>query len=302
VAGRALLRRTRVDAVISSSAPITAHLIARRLCGHRAIPWVADFRDPWSAFLPSGSPLQRRASRLERSLAHAASRVVMPSPSWATLHERQWGRTVDVITNGYTVAGDNGRAPASDFVIGYLGTLYPDRQDLSTIWRAIPALGNGTRVDRIRFIGREPPGVRAQLREHGLEDRLDVTGYLSYDEAISYMNRSTVLVLAGPTDASTIRRGEIPGKLFEYLASGLPVIYVGDPAADAAELLRGRPGCSVIAPGDVGGAVAALRAAHGARHERDVREFSRSALTGRLVQLLHEACGEARGGLPARPA
>jgi hypothetical protein len=45
--GRKALRRTSFDAIFSSSPPVTAHLVARRLHRETSIPWVADFRDPW---------------------------------------------------------------------------------------------------------------------------------------------------------------------------------------------------------------------------------------------------------------
>src|SRR5829696_5837758 len=80
---RRALRERRFDAIFSSSFPITAHLVARRLHRWLKIPWIAEFRDPWSAMLAREGHSAGRAARLERALVRESARVVMTSPSWA---------------------------------------------------------------------------------------------------------------------------------------------------------------------------------------------------------------------------
>src|SRR4051794_9745081 len=124
ITARRALRERRFDAIFSSSFPITAHLVARRLHRWLSIPWIAEFRDPWSAMLSFQGRSATRAARLERALARESSRVAMTSPSWAELHSRLWGREVDVILNGHA-GSDRPSAPGDDgFVLGYLGTQY----------------------------------------------------------------------------------------------------------------------------------------------------------------------------------
>src|SRR3954452_11809910 len=67
VTARRALREHRFDAIVSSSFPITAHLVARRLHRRMRIPWIAEFRDPWSAELARRGDPATRAARLERS-------------------------------------------------------------------------------------------------------------------------------------------------------------------------------------------------------------------------------------------
>ena len=66
ITARRALRERRFDAVFSSSFPITAHLVARRLHRWLKIPWIAEFRDPWSAMLARQGRSSARAARLER--------------------------------------------------------------------------------------------------------------------------------------------------------------------------------------------------------------------------------------------
>src|SRR4051812_16627049 len=100
ITARRALRGRHFDAIFSSSFPITAHLIARRLHRWMNIPWIAEFRDPWSMALARQGQTAARAARLERGLARESAAVVMTSPSWAALHGRTWGCDVVVIPNG----------------------------------------------------------------------------------------------------------------------------------------------------------------------------------------------------------
>ena len=155
LAGRRMLRERPVEAIVSSSFPITAHVVARHLAREAGVPWVVEFRDPWSEVMASGLQ-KRRAARLERSLAGAASAVVMPSPSWGQRHARLWGRPVDVIPNGHDLTTAPVAAPPRGLVLGYLGTYYPEVQaSLAPVWSAVkrrPTDG-GPQVDEIRVIG-----------------------------------------------------------------------------------------------------------------------------------------------------
>src|SRR4051794_14989412 len=122
VTARRALRERHFDAIFSSSFPITAHLVARGLHRRMRIPWIAEFRDPWSALRASQGAPATRAARLERSLARESASVAMTSPSWAALHGRLWGREVVVIPHGHSGSNPSSAPPDDDFVIGYLGS------------------------------------------------------------------------------------------------------------------------------------------------------------------------------------
>jgi glycosyltransferase involved in cell wall biosynthesis len=288
--GRRALGCHPVDAILSSSFPITAHLVARRLQRATGLPWVADFRDPWSEMLPPGAA-RRRAARLERALANEAAEVVMTSPSWARRHAELWGRPVRCVPNGHDLDGV-APDPPERFVLSYAGSFYPETQDLSTLWPAIAGDGPaGARVDTLRFIGDLHPALAAQLVAHGLLDRTEVTGFLPHTDATASMLRSSALLVAGPANARGILRGQVAAKIFEYLATGLPIVYVGDPQSDAADLLRAHAGCHLVATGDVEGARRALVAARAGPHERDVAALSRRSRTAALAQVLDGVVG-----------
>lgn len=290
-AGRRLLSERRFDAVYSSSFPITAHVIARTLARRGRIPWIAEFRDPWSDAMPVGHPQRERAAKLERAIAGDAAGLVMPTPTWADHFGRRWGREIAVIPNGYDDAvGSADAAGVQDPpVLTHLGTYYPGRQSYLSLWNALSQMEKNERgsAPRVRFIGEITPAARAELASAQIEHLVEVTGFVPHPEALRLLGSSSVLIAAGPTGTDPIDRGTVPAKLFEYVATDLPVVYAGDSQGDAAQLLLASGGSLVVEHGDVAGMTAALDAAlQAGRHPRSRDGLSRRARTRELALLL----------------
>ncbi len=293
-AGRRALHERPFDAILSSSFPITAHLVARRLLRETGLPWVAEFRDPWTDAREASDPRRRGEERLERALVADAAAVVVPSPAWADLFRRKGAREVAVITNGYDPADLLPQRPGEGFVLTHVGSLYPDRQDLSCVWVALASLRASGALPsmRLRFVGGLAPSLRREIAAHGLEDVLEVTGFLPYRDALTRMSASSALLVGGARDDRGSLRGWIPAKVFEYLGTGLPVVYVGHGATDVAALLAGQPHCHRVPPGDVEAARAALCAASTeGPAERALGAFTRRELTARLAGVLGRIAG-----------
>jgi glycosyltransferase involved in cell wall biosynthesis len=284
------MRDVSFDAIFSSAFPVTGHLIARRLHRESGIPWVAEYRDPFSEAV-AGAVNRRRAVALERSIARDAAGLVMTSPSWARTHANRWDRPVAVITNGYD---DVLRAhpPTHEFVLTYLGSVHPRWQYLRGLWQAIRDLADAAQpgVDRVCFIGEPQAEVREEMDAFGLTPRVEITGLLSHRDALDRLRGAGALLLVGPRDARPELRGWIPAKTFEYLASDLPIIFIGDRGCDAARLVERHPGCYIVDSRDVDGLTAALVDCRGKRFVRDVSDFSPRGLTAKLAAVLDEAC------------
>jgi glycosyltransferase involved in cell wall biosynthesis len=284
--GLRALRRRHFDAIYSSSNPFTAHLVARTLSRRSGLPWIAEFRDPWRDGLPPDHPYRARAARLEASVAADATRVVMPTPTWAEHYGGLWGRTVDVLPNGFDVPIRAGDPPVRP-TLTHLGSFYPGRQDLTALWAA---LKDSTEPPRVRFVGELPEALRDEIEAFGIESLVEATGFLPHDVAMRTMASSSMLVASGFPPDKPATRGWVPAKLFDYLATDLPILYLADPDTDAARMLADQPGCYVVEPTDVSGVAAALRSGlDGARHARSVDQLSRRARTEALADLLDGA-------------
>jgi glycosyltransferase involved in cell wall biosynthesis len=291
-AGLRTLRRQRFDAIYSSAYPMTCHLIARTLSRRSGLPWVAEYRDPWSDRLAPDHPYLRLARRLERAVAHEATTVVLPTATWAEHYGGLWGTTAALLPNGHDSELPQWRPPTRP-TLTYVGSFYPADHDLTTLWQALARWrsSDGVATPRVRFVGHLPAQVREQMSAHGIADLLESAGFVPHDEAMRELMSSSMLVASGIAGDHPARRGWVPAKLFEYLASGLPVLYLGDPSTNAAQLLSGHAGCHVVPPGDVEGALTALRSglADG-RHDRAVDHLSRAAGARTLARILDDAC------------
>jgi hypothetical protein len=291
LSGLRVLRRERIDAVYSSSFPITAHLVARTLSRRARLPWVAEFRDPWSEALPADFPHRRRAARLEGAIARGAAELVMPTPTWAADFAARWCRNVSVIPNGFDAPLDPAPPPDRP-TITHLGTYTPGRQSLGPLWEAVARQARHApqRSLRIRFIGSLPAAGRSELVAAGIDDLVEETGFVSHAKAMRLLVASSLLVASGSNDHDVVGKGWIPAKLFEYLATPLPILYLGDPGDDAAAMLMHYAGCRVADPHDPDAlheAVGTLFS--GTTYARDASNLSRRARTRDLAALFDRA-------------
>lgn len=291
-AGRRALREMRFDAIFSSSFPITAHLVARRLHRDSGVPWIAEFRDPWADVAANTRDGDRR-DRLERSLLRDADAIVTVSPAWRDRFLEKRAAHVHVVTNGFDPADLPAAPPIDEFVVTHLGSFYPRSQDLRAVWEALKrmrALEPALRL-RVKFVGEVAGEVREQIAGYGLTDVLEVTGFLPHRAALAATVASSVLIAAGFRRKDPLYEGWIPAKVFEYLGTGLPIVYMGVAYTDAARLLASQPACRVVAPGDVDGVLKALlEFRRQGRIHRDLAPYARRTLTGQLGEILESVC------------
>jgi glycosyltransferase involved in cell wall biosynthesis len=263
--GLRLLDSGRFDAVLTSGAPHSVHLIGAALRAWRGVPWVADLHDPWTDIgyydeLPHTWWARRLDAALERHVLANASAVTTVSPAWADLFAGKASNRYHVVENGFSArefAAVDERIE-EDFVLSHVGKLYASRNP-TALWQALARLRDEDAVPRlkIRLIGTVDPVVLRSLDEQGLMPVVERTSFLPHDEAIRHMARSTLLLLV--IEPFGQAQGMITSKLYEYLASGRPVLGVGPPEGDAHALLRKHKAGTVVGWGDVDTAASVVR-------------------------------------------
>jgi glycosyltransferase involved in cell wall biosynthesis len=295
--GMRLLRERPFDLIFSSAFPITSHLVARTLKRRSSLPWVAEFRDPWSDD-PEFRVVSAAALRLERAMAAEADAVVLPNQGWAEYYARRWDVETSVIGHGSGTTFPRTVRRPNPPVLAHVGSYYPGRQRLETLWLALAEMRRrGYAIPRLRWVGAFPDEARAELERHGLEDILDVRGLVSQSEALSLMSGASGLVACGFVDTGPISLGLRPAKLLEYMASGVPIIYVGHLHDEAARMLSMYPGCHTVPFGDTEGAIRAVQTAlDDGVHEREVAPLSRRARTAELAGLFDTVVGQGADG------
>ena len=134
-------------------------------------------------------------------------------------------------------------------MLTYVGTYYPHSQDLGTILTAFGDLKQEGQLPRCRLqiVGDFPYELAHLIEETRLGASVEWTGFVSHEESIRRILASRALLLAGSvvSDEPALR-GHIPGKTFEYLGSGKPIVFAGDLASDVAQLLRPFPQARMV--------------------------------------------------------
>ena len=243
--GKQLLNTGRFDALITSGAPHSVHLTGTTLQRWTGTPWVADLHDPWTDIsyyddLPHTRWARRLDAALERHVLGRADAVTTVSPSWADLFARKAANDYHVVENGFDAADFEGlhEPPGTDaFVLAHVGKLYASRNP-TALWDALATLrSEGAIPDlRLRLVGAVDPVVRRSLQTRDLLPVVEEVGFVPHDDALRHMARSTLLLLVIEPFAQA--DGMITSKLYEYLASGRPVLGVGPPTGDANALLQ----------------------------------------------------------------
>ena len=242
---RNYLRQHPVDAIVSTGPPHSMHLIARGLKRELQVPWVADFRDPWTDIdfyskLKLTDWADRKHHRLEREVLRGADRVITVSWSWAKDLERLGGRPVEVITNGSDLAdvpSDPGPLDRTWSLI-HVGAMSATR-DLPGLWKVLSVMCQTDPVFaerfKIRFVGPVDHSVIESLSAAGLGGHVEQLGRVPHAEAMRHMQQARVLLL--PINDTPNSAGILPGKLYEYMSVGKPILAVGPLDGDVARVL-----------------------------------------------------------------
>lgn len=240
------LRSNPVDAVISSGPPHSMHLIALQLKRRLNIPWIADFRDPWTNidYYPELllTPFaDHKHHRLEKKVVTGADCVVTVGSKMSEEFKAIGARRVETITNGFDTR-DYDNQPVSldtDFTIAHFGTINKARNPL-VLWEALKRMlvkhPGFEQSLKLKFIGRLDTSVVNSLQECGLIRFLDRTEFIPHNEVVIKERQSQALLLL--INNTPNAEGILTGKFFEYLAAKRPIIAIGPAKGDVADILE----------------------------------------------------------------
>jgi len=241
------LVNNKVDAIVSTGPPHTTHLIALGVIKKHHLPWLADFRDPWTNIdfyhqLKLTNWADAKHKRLELEVLKKASQVVTVSWSWATDFYKISNRKPVVITNGFDPEDfiNAGKVKLDKkFTITHAGSINEDRNP-HVLWKALAELCK--EVDNfkydleIRLIGQVAPNAITEITKYGLENKLTKIDNLPHQEVIQQLIKSQLLVL--PLNDTPNIDGVVPGKLYEYIGAQRPILCIGKTTGDAAKIIN----------------------------------------------------------------
>jgi len=293
-----LIKIENISHIITTSPPHSTQLIGLKL--KRKFPhikWVADLRDPWTdiyyydMFKPS--LLARMADRkMEKNVLTKADTIITVGQTLAAIlasKGEKISHKIHVLPNGYDEEDFEGILPITpeQFTITYVGTLSP-AYPVGGLIEAVKDIRVNNRPVSLKFVGTVPEPIQELFPADEEGNRPDFIQYCEHPEAIRYMMESTMLLLIIPDHPSN--KSILTGKIFEYLATGKPVLLLGPSDGDAAQLMVKCGYQGIFDYNDVQGIrsfiskVAEGRQVTPSGHHL---EYSRRALTSKLGDLLN---------------
>ncbi|MDR6464383.1 glycosyl transferase family 1 [Chryseobacterium sediminis] len=241
------LKENKIDTIVTSGPPHSLHLIGLGL--KNKIPdlkWIADFRDPWTEIsyykhLKLTKSSDKKHRQLESAVFKNADITLATSYTDAE-NFRKAGANAVCITNGFdesdsdkSVQGQMDQA----FTLSYIGVLEQLRNP-ENLWKALDELvkenAEFATDFKLKFVGRIDDKILQSIENSSLKNHILNLGYLAHGKAVEEMQNSDLLLITNfPNESS---KGIIPGKIFEYLASGKQILSFGPDKADVAKILN----------------------------------------------------------------
>ena len=243
--GYEIAQKLGVEVLLSSSPHVTSHIVAYFI--HRAwpgIPWVADFRDGWM-FEPPG--------RIRGLAAFSAfmERLVLRSADWVTCasdpitqdilhrHPVLAGRA-NTITNGFDPSdfeaiptSSSGVVTGDDaFTLVHTGSFSRSSSRrrmeplLDGFLQAARMLGSNRL--RLLLVGELTQSEKDVANSIHPEAHVVCAGLVAPAKARAFQRQADLLIVVGGPSRSVIT-----SKLFEYIAVGTPILFVGERCAGA---------------------------------------------------------------------
>lgn len=296
------IKSNKIDRIITTGPPHSIHLIGLKLKEKNpSLKWVADFRDPWTEWdlldtLSLTRLARSRHKNLEKKVLTVADRIITIAPYHVKRLEALSGRQVDLITNGFDEDDFRGivRQKTKKFTIRHIGVV-DELRDPKPVMEVIKALCLKDELFRqnvlVEFIG----NVNSAFKNYVLEDSTLKVVTLFVDQ----VPHAQLLNLYGETDLqllvlahTSIAPGNLPGKFFEYLASGNPILGIGPVDGDAGMVLSQTGGGKIFDRSNEVGIKEAIQEFYLQWTKGDLTPnaanmvYSRKQLTQQLIRIL----------------
>jgi glycosyltransferase involved in cell wall biosynthesis len=291
---RTILEKESVEWVISTGPPHSTHLTVESLRHTFNFRWLVDFRDPWSELFYNRQfyrlPFAVRKDRAyEQEILQHADAVL--TTVGGELHQQLQVKAPKqrffALPNGFDAnafAQHQRSLRQGEFHLVYTGLLTRN-QAYPALLKALQQMKNGLPL-RISLAGQMELSLVKALQTALPEATIDYHGYLPHAQALTLMHSADVLINFIFEGA---HKQMISGKLLEYMATGVPVLSLGDPESEAGQLLAQGAATAMIAPSDTQQLIAFLEKAQQQKGQwinnfPNKTQWTREGITKRLVE------------------
>jgi glycosyltransferase involved in cell wall biosynthesis len=291
---RTILEKESVEWVISTGPPHSTHLTVESLRHTFNFRWLVDFRDPWSELFYNRQfyrlPFAVRKDRAyEQEILQHADAVL--TTVGGELHQQLQVKAPKqrffALPNGFDAnafAQHQRSLRQGEFHLVYTGLLTRN-QAYPALLKALQQMKNGLPL-RVSLAGQMELSLVKAIQTALPEATIDYHGYLPHAQALTLMHSADVLINFIFEGA---HKQMISGKLLEYMATGVPVLSLGDPESEAGQLLAQGAAAAMIAPSDTQQLIAFLEKAQQQKGQwinnfPNKTQWTREGITKRLVE------------------
>lgn len=238
------IKKHKIETIITTGPPHSLHLIGLQLKARLDVKWLADFRDPWTTIgyhkdLKLTNSSKAKHIDLEQKVLNTADEIIVTSNHTKNEFQTKTKQPITVITNGYDAHSVRVEGKDEKFTLSHIGSLLSERNPV-VLWKTLSELIEENEVFseafRLQLIGVVSDDVIESIHQNGLNNHVDVVGYVSHDEALKFQMKSQLLLLIEIDSEDT--KAIIAGKVFEYLISETPILAIGPKDSDVEQIIK----------------------------------------------------------------
>lgn len=228
-----ILNNEKIDVVISSSSPVTCHIMAHKLTSRFNIPWIADLRDLWTQNHNLCHSFVRLYMERQLELKILSSSNILTTvsePLAEKLRSLHKEKKVFCIFNGFDPDNINFSEPSGNKLhISYTGKVYKGKQDPEPFFKALDELISEKLLKPediiVNFYGPDQGWINEYIVNTNLQDVVQLRGFVPRNEILDIQRSSHLLLLLNWNDPK--ENGVYTGKIFEYLAARRSIFSIG---------------------------------------------------------------------------
>lgn len=237
------LKNNKVDAIISTGPPHSCHMIALKLKSKFNLPWISDFRDPWTNIdfykdLHLSSFADKQHRKKEQAVLRGSDVVVGVGKTLSNELTELGAKRSVVITNGYDSLQQSQQLD-QEFSLLHIGRLGKSRNPF-LLWEVLHEMSQENKsfleFCKVRLVGNVDGEVKECIKQKGLSKIVEYIDNVSNDASLKMQQKSQLLLLL--INDTPNSKGILTGKFFEYLSTNRPIVAIGPKDGDAAEILN----------------------------------------------------------------
>lgn len=238
--GKKMIKKARPDVILVNADPWSGLLVGQKLSEWSGVPWVADFRDPWTAFEEKmqtrPKPIQKVIKRYEKAFFQSASAVILNTENAMNRYMELYPD--NAINSKFTFIRNAFNTSLLDlkkvdvknsapFVFGYFGSFrgfVSPKSLLEGFSKFIDAVNLTANDVRVELVGSASDEFHYYADKYELADFISINPQVSYKDSLKVLRRWQVLMLV----VDPAYKLMVPAKLYDYLHARRPILALSE--------------------------------------------------------------------------